>query len=471
MRGSCRYRHYRDGPRNCRGTPALVLAAWKGHLEEVKLLLEYGADVHDAPKNGLQLNSLQAASGNGNVQIMSILIEAGADINSPAVGRRGKTALQYAVIKNKTAATLFLLELGADVNARVAEKGGMTALQAAVLCQNEDMVETLLVLGADINGQASDGGYSALSTAILSNSIPLFWRLIEASASVAYADWEDGDAFNMPLLVASRKGSLEFIQLLLDLGIDINALSRSGRTLGELALLEAAVHHQEKAMLFLLKHSDFIDRSILTKALEYVDLIIPDTQCGVLVQALVDRGADINAGWVGEDHSILQKACRKGVMELVRYLVQNGADINFPPPARDGLTALQAAVFIGDLEMVDFLLQHGADVNGAASHYGGVTAVQVAAVLGYVRIAQMLIAAGADIAAPASCRGTRALDSAARNGRFDMVKLLLDNYQLKGGESFSDVCKGPIRIARKECHWAIVALLENYQRDPDLGGR
>jgi ankyrin repeat protein len=114
------------------------------------------------------------------------------------------------------------------------------------------------------------------------------------------------------------------------------------------------------------------------------------------------------------------------------------------------------------------LLEKGADVNAPACEYFGVTALQAAAIQGYVRIAQMLITQGADVGAPPSpSEGRTALNGAAEHGRLDMVKLLLDNYQLKEGESVSGLCDEAVEYAIRQCHWGVVDLLESYQRGPN----
>src|SRR4051812_2501801 len=93
------------------------------------------------------------------------------------------------------------------------------------------------------------------------------------------------------------------------------------------------------------------------------------------------------------------------------------------------------------------------------------TALQAAAINGEMRIAQILIEAGADIGAPGAVgQGRPAINGAAGHGRLDMVKLLLDFYKLKNGESISALCEEAASYAEVEYHWAVVELLENYQR-------
>jgi len=72
---------------------------------------------------------------------------------------------------------------------------------------------------------------------------------------------------------------------------------------------------------------------------------------------LLKAGADVNL-LVGDDgFSPLILACETGNIELVKQLIENGADINL---IGDGTTPLIQAVVSGDENMVELLLQWGA---------------------------------------------------------------------------------------------------------------
>ena len=73
------------------------------------------------------------------------------------------------------------------------------------------------------------------------------------------------------------------------------------------------------------------------------------------------KRADVNVrGW---DNTALHKAAGGGHIEVVRFLVENGADVNARDKGDD--TALHDAAFEGHIEVVRFLLENGADVTGA----------------------------------------------------------------------------------------------------------
>jgi ankyrin repeat protein len=104
-------------------------------------------------------------------------------------------------------------------------------------------------------------------------------------------------------------------------------------------------------------------------------------------------------------------------------------------PARIERTPLQLAAEQQNSQLLRTLLDMGADVNAKADDLRGATALQFAAMNGNFEIVDMLIGAGADINAPhAKYQGRTAVEGAAEWGRLDMVHYLLEagaNIQLR----------------------------------------
>ncbi len=75
-----------------KGYSPLMLAAYHGHLEAVKLLISLTADIHSRDKNGNSI--LMAATFNGHVQVVLYLLENGADPD--AANYNNQTALVFA---------------------------------------------------------------------------------------------------------------------------------------------------------------------------------------------------------------------------------------------------------------------------------------------------------------------------------------------------------------------------------------
>ncbi|MCX5657976.1 MAG: ankyrin repeat domain-containing protein, partial [Candidatus Omnitrophica bacterium] len=141
-----------------RSTP-LFVASYNGNLDIVKLLLEKGADVRITGGGG-NARALFVASQNGHLDIVKLLIENGADVN--VKDDRNFTPLFAASGEGHLDIVKLLIENGADVNAQ--SNNGFTALMFALEQMYLDVAELLLEKGADVNMKTSNGK-TALSIA------------------------------------------------------------------------------------------------------------------------------------------------------------------------------------------------------------------------------------------------------------------------------------------------------------------
>ncbi|HWA22680.1 MAG TPA: ankyrin repeat domain-containing protein [Caulobacterales bacterium] len=102
------------------GFTPLFFAAQDGDVETVKLLVAAGADVNDSAPDGA--SPLVVAAHAGQSAIVAALLEAGADPNAAGAGY---TALHVAALRGDVAMARALLEHGANPNARQ-QKGSPT---------------------------------------------------------------------------------------------------------------------------------------------------------------------------------------------------------------------------------------------------------------------------------------------------------------------------------------------------------
>lgn len=129
-------------------------------------------------------------------------------------------------------------------------------------------------------------------------------------------------------------------------------------------------------------------------------------------RALLNHGADVNA----HNGRAITEATRTGSLELVTFLVANGANYNLS-------LALSHAIFSDKLEIARVLLDGGADANGDLPQGG--TPLQAAAGYGLTSMVQLLIDRGADVNAAGDYHAS-ALHAAAWRGIDSSVELLLD---------------------------------------------
>jgi len=132
-------------------------------------------------------------------------------------------------------------------------------------------------------------------------------------------------------------------------------------------------------------------------------------------------------------------AVQKGDVAAVKTLLAKGLNVN--TPLRVGTTALHFAAQKGHAEIVRILLEHGADVN-AKDTEAGFTPLLFAAFKGHAAIVQMLLDRGASEA-------DRALMPAVFFGHAETVKALLGAKDLKP-EMLSSALAAATQAGRKD---------------------
>jgi hypothetical protein len=135
----------------------LMIAAWRGDIPMMALLVAHGADVNRA--NALGEQPLMHAAWRGHADAVKWLLARGARVNSDPMHW---SALHYAVFAGHAGVAKLLLENGADINAR--STNGSSVLMMAVYEGHENLVRQLLAQGAD-PGLKNDRGDGALEWA------------------------------------------------------------------------------------------------------------------------------------------------------------------------------------------------------------------------------------------------------------------------------------------------------------------
>jgi hypothetical protein len=123
----------------------LNTAAWNGHVDLVRLLLERGAEVNQAGEDGA--TALRFAVFRGLEEMVSILLSSGADISRK--GYRGRTALMFASSGGHAAVVRLLLRSMGRGGLDERDEDGITALCYACYEGHADVVQVLLLEGAD----------------------------------------------------------------------------------------------------------------------------------------------------------------------------------------------------------------------------------------------------------------------------------------------------------------------------------
>ena len=157
--------------------------------------------------------------------ILEVLVSAGAEINAQAID--GTTVLHHCVHALNDRVFKFLLKHGANVGTE--DNFSRTLIHSAARNKNEHITNILRVLmekGANINAQ-DKYGYTALHHAAICRNTNAAKSLLECGSNVLSKFFENK---LQPLHLASRRGDLEMIHVLVEAGADINGKDIYGAT-------------------------------------------------------------------------------------------------------------------------------------------------------------------------------------------------------------------------------------------------
>jgi ankyrin repeat protein len=158
---------------------AIVEAAHNGDLEEVRRLVQQDRGLLDANHGWHGYTPLTAAAWGGHVEVVRYLLEEGAQVDLH--DERGFSALGCACKNGHTEATRLLLAHGADP--AMASDWGSTPLMLASEYGHADVVAVLLAHGCgDVDQQQSPNGWRALHYACSGGHAGVAMALLGAGA-------------------------------------------------------------------------------------------------------------------------------------------------------------------------------------------------------------------------------------------------------------------------------------------------
>lgn len=147
-----------------------------------------------------------------------------------------------------------------------------------------------------------------------------------------------------------------------------------------------------------------------------------------VMKAMVEDGMDVNYRGLFRERTAIEEAAGKGHLEVVEYLIEQGAEVDIPD--HFGYTALHKAALGGYDAIVKLLIEKKANVNAVTYEYGGpTTPLMEATAWGYregnIKTAKMLLDAGADVNFQ-NRYGYTPLSTAATRGHRVLVAMYLE---------------------------------------------
>ncbi|KAK7907518.1 hypothetical protein WMY93_016130 [Mugilogobius chulae] len=206
------------------GRSPLHLAAHKGHIEIVHVLLRAGCDLNIQDDGGQ--TALHRAAVHGNTAVISALLQEGCALDRQ--DKDGNTALHEVSWHGFSQSVKLLVKAGANVHAK--NKAGNTALHLA--CQNGHTQSTkVLLLGGSQPDARNHTGDTCLHVAARYNHLPIIRILLGAFCSVSHKNL----AGDTPLHVAAALNHKKTVGLLLEAGADSRICNNAGHTALDLA--------------------------------------------------------------------------------------------------------------------------------------------------------------------------------------------------------------------------------------------
>lgn len=379
---------------------------------------------------------------------------------SPGDSSSIKGGLATAIRQKNHKALEQLLDRGVPPNSGM----DSPALKEAMHVQDAESVRLLLLFGADPNEADRDGItplYAATQKSFLAGAV----TLLKYGAD---ANMLNGVDFESPLAAAATAGRVNLTHLLLIYGGDCNQVLSDGNTLLTACINKKTPKRLVDVLLEYGAEPDAKNRMGQTALFKAVEAARPD-----IMESLLANGADANLPgpkhllWPstystpclqmllkhGADHKkttgVMELAASINNIESIRVLLKAGVNPNLK---KDSVyTPLCSAIRDNRADIIDLLLKSGADPNVPASEYPAFKCITHKR----QHFLPTLVAAGADLSSPKgiveqavasnnmealvwlldqgldpdirNAKGCSALTTAIREGRIEMIDLLLKN--------------------------------------------
>ena len=293
-----------------------------------------------------------------------------------ALGAAGAAAQTTSVIdaarKGDREAVRALLKQGADVSA--AEGDGTTALHLAARAGDAELVQVLVYAGANLRATTRLGAYTPLMMAAQAGHSAAVAALIAGGADVKATSTTG----TTPLMFAAQSGDTRTVTMLVEGGSEVNARETA---MGQTPLMFAVAYNRVDVVRLLAARG--ADVQATSKVVDLTKLSSPEEEssrprrqgpdsgeggqrppdvAGVTRQYRYNELVGTSGGFAP-----LHFAARQGFVDVVKALVEAGADVNQVNPG-DKSTPLVVATINGCFDIATFLLENGADPNLASEN-------------------------------------------------------------------------------------------------------
>jgi ankyrin repeat protein len=277
-------------------------------------------------------------------------------------------AIHFAVREGHAEAVQILLDAGADPEWNGLHDGSLIEMARE---RGHTRVAELLEQARDRRGRIPAQPVDhPIHVAVRNGDLAAIRALIDADESLVHLGTRSGAA---PLHLAVHGGRPDVVHLLLDRGADVHAFRGAGRGLSggfwtDLQAIDLAIWCRRRP-----RGDVSIPRLLIARGATY-DLTVA-AALGDADQAT--RILDADPARIQETRPSgrrpLSAAVEFGHDQIVRLLLERGADPNWDEPTAPKGRSLHSAAGAGNLAMVEQLLTHGADPNSMVDSSGSAT--------------------------------------------------------------------------------------------------
>jgi ankyrin repeat protein len=345
-----------------------------------------------------------------------------------------------------------LLHMGAELDV-LCGQNSQPLTQVACEANKLDILKLLIDFGADIN-VANDKGTSLLHTACINANVDLARLLADNGADVSCTDNKGNTPLHM-LVRQYKQEVLAIIDILLDKGVDMNAVNNELRTpffesslvtrnmacntlpvlkhlVSKGAIVDTQDKYQNTPLHYAVRDSDPArvrylldsgsDSNIQNEKGESPYAIALKKNNRAII-SMIEK-ASVTIAMDGDDlDAAFMRACRNGQRGVAEMLVRSGnIDVTYVDDY--GRTPLHYIAGLGMTALAKFCIEHGVDVNYTDTN--NQTALHFAAASSQKEVFKLLVNSGAD-ANIADNEGVLPIHFIANRGQHDMLKVLLDS--------------------------------------------
>ena len=332
----------------------LLDACTYGDIDKVTLFIKQGIDPNAEDNQGL--TALHFASNYGHLEIVKLLTQYGANITTESFDKK-RTALHLACQAGHFDVANFLINQKLNINAEDNEK--VTPLDLAVKSNNLNLIKLLVANNANVNAQ-NINNWTILDSACQKGNFNIVKFLIDKDAKINTQTLKK----ITPLHIACTQGNEHIVQLLIENGANMYAEDYQYW----MPLDYAAQYQYLNILKILAQHGCTPEttnkkRTINFQSLTLRPLFFDACQKGdyETVNKLLHNGIDIETQEPQLGARALHFACGYNHPDIIKLLLRKGADVN--APNFNQATPLHTACQKNNIEILNILLYYKANSN------------------------------------------------------------------------------------------------------------